>query len=75
MIQADGNTGYTMAQAIPALAAMERAGRLGTVEQPVARTPDFAEIARRLAPVMADEAIYAPPDAIEVVRLRARRSP
>ena len=72
VIQADGNTGYTMAQAIPALAAMERAGRLGTVEQPVARTRDLAEIARRLAvPVMADEAIYAPPDAIEVVRLRA----
>ena len=72
VIQADGNTGYTMAQAIPALAAMERAGRLGAVEQPVARTGDLAEIARRLSvPVMADEAIYAPADAIDVVQQRA----
>lgn len=72
VIQADGNAGYTLSQAIPALAAMERAGRLGTVEQPVARTADLAEIARRLSvPVMADEAIYPPEDAIDVVERRA----
>ena len=71
-IQADGNAGYTLAQAIPALAAMERAGRLGAIEQPVARTADLAEIARRLpVPVMADEAIYPPQDAIDVVEQRA----
>lgn len=72
VIQVDGNTGYTIAEAVPALAAMERIGALGAVEQPVARLDDMAELARRLTtPVMADEAIYAPPDAIDVVRTRA----
>jgi L-alanine-DL-glutamate epimerase-like enolase superfamily enzyme len=72
VIQADGNAGYTLAQAIPALTAMERAGRLGAIEQPVARTADLAEIARRLSvPIMADEAIYRPEDAIDVVMQRA----
>ncbi len=71
-IQVDGNTGYTISQAIPALTAMERAGRLGCIEQPVARLEDLVEIARRIpAPVMADEAIYPPEDAIEVVKRRA----
>jgi muconate cycloisomerase len=42
------------------------------VEQPVARLEDLAELARRLStPIMADEAIYPPEDAIEVVRRRA----
>jgi muconate cycloisomerase len=72
VIQADGNAGYTISQAIPALTAMERIGRLGAIEQPVASTRDLAEIAHRIpAPVMADEAIYPPADAVEVVRLRA----
>jgi L-alanine-DL-glutamate epimerase-like enolase superfamily enzyme len=72
VIQADGNAGYTMSQAIPALTAMERIGRLGAIEQPVTRTADLAEIARRIpAPVMADEAIYGPDDAIDVVTQRA----
>ncbi len=72
VIQVDGNTGYTIAEAIPALATMESIGALGTIEQPVARMSDMAEIARRLnTPVMADEAIYPPEDAIEVVRQQA----
>ncbi len=72
VIQVDGNAGYTLAEAIPALTAMERAGHLGAIEQPVARTVDLAEIARRIpVPVMADEAIYPPEDALEVVRERA----
>lgn len=72
VIQVDGNTGYTISQAIPALTAMEAVGGLGAVEQPVAALTDLAEIASRLhTPVMADEAIYAPPDAVEVVRRRA----
>jgi L-alanine-DL-glutamate epimerase-like enolase superfamily enzyme len=72
VIQVDGNTGYTIAEAIPALTAMEQIGRLGTVEQPVARMADMVEVARRLAtPVMADEAIYPPEDAVEVVRRKA----
>jgi muconate cycloisomerase len=72
VIQVDGNTGYTLYQAIPALTAMEHIGGLGAIEQPVERLEDLAEIARRLsAPVMADEAIYPPQDAIEVIRRRA----
>ncbi len=72
VIQVDGNTGYTIHQAIPALTAMEQIGALGAIEQPVARLEDLVEIARRLAtPVMADEAIYGPEDAIEVVRRKA----
>jgi muconate cycloisomerase len=72
VIQVDGNTGYTISQALPALTEMERIGALGAIEQPVARLEDLAEISRRLAtPVMADEAIYAPPGAIDVVRHKA----
>lgn len=72
VIQVDGNTGYTISQAIPALTKMEQIGALGTIEQPVARLDDLAEIARRLAtPVMADEAIYGPTDAIDVVQRKA----
>ncbi len=72
VIQVDGNTGYTLREAIPTLAEMEAIGGLGAVEQPVARMEDMAELARRLhTPVMADEAIYPPEDAIEVVRRKA----
>lgn len=72
VVQVDGNAGYTISQAIPALAAMERIGGLGIIEQPVERTADLAEIARRVSvPVMADEAIYPPNDALEVVERRA----
>jgi muconate cycloisomerase len=72
VMQVDGNAGYALAHAIPALQAMYDAGSLGTIEQPVARTSDLAEIARRIpVPVMADEAIYPPDDAIEVVKQRA----
>jgi L-Ala-D/L-Glu epimerase len=72
VLQVDGNTGYTIAEAIPALTEMESIGALGAVEQPVARLEDMAELARRLrTPVMADEAIYPPEDATEVVRRKA----
>jgi muconate cycloisomerase len=72
VIQVDGNAGYTLDQAVPALARMEARGSLGIVEQPVARWADMAVLARRLnTPLMADEAIYPPPDALEVVRMKA----
>lgn len=72
VIQVDGNTGYTISQAIPTLTKMEQIGALGAIEQPVERLEDMAEIAKRLAaPVMADEAIYPPEDAIEVIRRKA----
>jgi muconate cycloisomerase len=51
---------------------MEDIGNLGAVEQPVARLHDLAEVEARLAaPVMADEMIFSPQDAIEVVNHRA----
>lgn len=72
VIQVDGNTGYTISQAMPILTQMERIGSLGAIEQPVARLEDLAIIAQRLnTPVMADEAIYPPEDAIEIVRRKA----
>ncbi len=72
VIQVDGNAGYTLDQALPALAQMEARGALGIVEQPVARGADMANLARRLyTPLMADEAIYPPADAMEVVRRKA----
>lgn len=68
-LQVDGNTGYTLAQAVPALSLMESTGALGAIEQPVARMSHMAELARRLVtPIMVDESIYPPDDAIEVVR-------
>ena len=46
--------------------------RLGIIEQPVERVEDMADLARRLStPITADEAIYPPQDAIEVVRKKA----
>ncbi|MCW5849487.1 MAG: hypothetical protein KIT87_05365 [Anaerolineae bacterium] len=72
VIQVDGNVGYTLGQAVPALTAMERIGSLGAVEQPAARLHDLAELARRLVtPIMADEAIYPIQDAIDIVRTGA----
>lgn len=71
-IQVDGNTGYAFDEALWALSEMEAIGGLGAIEQPVADRADLAELARRLStPIMADEAIYAPDDAIGVVRDRA----
>jgi L-alanine-DL-glutamate epimerase-like enolase superfamily enzyme len=68
-IQIDGNTGWSLAQALSALSVMDKQGTLGAIEQPVARLDDMAHLARRFgAPVMADEAIYGPEDAVEVVK-------
>lgn len=68
-IQVDGNTGWSLAQAISALSAMDKQGTLGAIEQPVARLDEMAHLAGRFgAPVMADEAIYGPEDAVEVVK-------
>ncbi len=72
LLQVDGNTGYELWQALWALGEMEAIGGLGCVEQPVPSTRDMATLARRLrTPIMADEAIYAPADAIDVIREEA----
>ncbi len=72
VIQVDGNAGYTLDQAQPALAQMEACGALGLIEQPVATWTEMAVLARRLCtPLMADEAIYPPRDALVVVQAKA----
>ena len=72
LLQVDGNTGYELWQALWALGEMEAIGGLGCIEQPVPSTRDMAILARRLkTPIMADEAIYAPANAIDVIREEA----
>ena len=72
VLQIDGNTGWDLGSAIWALREMEAIGGLGAVEQPVASRREMAVLARTFrAPIMADEAIYAAHDAIDVVREEA----
>lgn len=71
-IQVDGNAGYTLTEAISALAAMREMGGLGMIEQPVARLDDLAALAARsLAPVMADESLGTPADMLALIERRA----
>lgn len=72
IVQVDGNTGYQLWEALWALGEMEAIGGLGCVEQAVPSTRDMAILARRLrTPMMADEAIYGPEQAIDVIREEA----
>ena len=72
VIQVDGNTGYCIDQAVPTIKKMEDLGKLGAVEQPVHRKCDMSDLASKLhTPIMADEAIYGPEDAIEIVKEKA----
>jgi len=72
LLQIDGNTGWSLWQALYALREMEAIGGLGAVEQPVASRREMAVLARIFkTPIMADEAIYAASDAIDVVREEA----
>jgi muconate cycloisomerase len=68
--QLDGNTGYTMAQAVPTLQEMERLGGVAVFEQPVKTNAEMAHLRTILeSPLMADEALHAPTDALEIARL------
>jgi L-Ala-D/L-Glu epimerase len=72
LLQIDGNTGWDLWEAIWALREMEAIGGLGAVEQPVKSRREMAVLARTFkTPIMADEAIYAASDAIDVVREEA----
>ena len=57
VIQVDGNTGYGIHQAIPALARMEAIGALGVIEQPVARLSDMADLAAQAAAIRSSDGI------------------
>ncbi len=72
LLQIDGNTGWSLWEALYALREMEAIGGLGAVEQPVGSRREMSVLARTFqAPIMADEAIYAAGDAIDVVREEA----
>jgi L-alanine-DL-glutamate epimerase-like enolase superfamily enzyme len=72
LIQVDGNAGWSLPEAIWAVREMEAIGGLGAIEQPVRSRREMAALARTFAPpIMADEAIVGPADALEVVRLEA----
>jgi L-alanine-DL-glutamate epimerase-like enolase superfamily enzyme len=72
--QVDGNTGYTLTEAIPTLKAMERLGGIAIVEQPVRSLDAMARLAAVLeVPVMADESVESPRDAFDIARTGAAR--
>lgn len=56
--QLDGNTGYTLGQAVQALSEIERMGGLGLIEQPVRYLDEMRVLASRLeTPLQADESL------------------
>lgn len=70
--QLDGNTGYSLAEALPTLRAMERLGGVAVFEQPVRSLDEMARLARTLeTPLMADELLNSPEDAFQIARRRA----
>ena len=74
MIGIDPNTGWTLADALTAIAALRPMG-LGYIEQPIARRDlkGLAEIRRAAGgvPVMADEALFTLQDAYALAEARA----
>lgn len=70
--QLDGNTGYTLGEAIQVLTQMERMGGLALLEQPVRYLDEMAVLATRLeTPLQADEALTDPRSVYEIAEKRA----
>jgi muconate cycloisomerase len=70
--QVDGNTGYTLAEAVQALTVMEQQGGLALVEQPVRYLDEMAALATRLrTPLQADEALVGPRSVYEIATAKA----
>jgi L-alanine-DL-glutamate epimerase-like enolase superfamily enzyme len=70
--QVDGNTGYTLGEAVQVLTQMERMGGLGLIEQPVRFLDEMAVLAARLeTPLQADEALTSPRSVYEIAEKRA----
>jgi L-alanine-DL-glutamate epimerase-like enolase superfamily enzyme len=72
-ISIDANQGWTVPQAISALRRMEKY-RVEFVEQPVAAwdLAGMREVRRRSPiPIMADESLFTPPDAIRLIQVEA----
>jgi muconate cycloisomerase len=70
--QLDGNTGYSLGEAIQTLSQMEKLGGLALVEQPVRYLDEMAVLVNRLVtPVQADEAVTSPRSVYEIATARA----
>ena len=70
--QLDGNTGYTLGEAIQLLTQLERMGGLALIEQPVRYLDEMATLATRLiTPLQADEALSGPRSVYEIAEQRA----
>ena len=71
-VRVDANGGWTVDQAVAAIAALTADGPLEYVEQPCATVPELAEVRARVGvPVAADESIRKAEDPLHVVRARA----
>ena len=71
--QLDGNTGYTLGDAVQALTRLERLGGVALFEQPVRYLDEMARLAARLeTPIQADESTGGGPRSVyEIARERA----
>jgi muconate cycloisomerase len=70
--QLDGNTGYTLGEAVQVLTQIERLGGVALVEQPVRYLDEMAALARRLeTPLQADEALTGPRSVFEIAESKA----
>ena len=71
--QLDGNTGYTLGDAVQALASLERMGGVALFEQPVRYLDEMAHLLTRLeTPIQADESTGGGPrSAYEIAKERA----
>ena len=67
--QLDGNTGYTLGEAVHGLTQLEKLGGVGLFEQPVRHLDEMAALAARLTtPLQADEALTSPRSVYEIAR-------
>ncbi|MDE2820832.1 MAG: hypothetical protein OXI40_13960 [Chloroflexota bacterium] len=70
--QLDGNTGYTLGDAVKALTSLEALGGVALFEQPVRYLDEMAILATRLrSPLQADEATADPRSVYEIAERRA----
>lgn len=70
--QLDGNTGYTLGEAVHGLTQLEKLGGVALFEQPVRHLDEMALLAARLTtPLQADEALTDPRSVYDIARQSA----
>lgn len=70
--QLDGNTGYTLGEAVHGLTRLEKLGGIALFEQPVRHLDEMAILATRLTtPLQADEALTSPRSVYDIARQSA----